>query len=314
MAAIALLLPERARLPGALPAAAARALGRADREQGEAGGRAQLRRHFRLRPDRWPAAALTRQFDAGDAAGALWLRADPAHVAPDLNGARLLGWGEGLGVDAADTDALLPTLRPLFGDAGLQLDAPHPARWYLRLPEAVRLPEFFAPEEAAGEDLFGVLPQGDTMEARRWRALITEVQVLLHHHPWNRERAAQGRPAINALWFWGGGTVPDEVRGPYMNVRSRDPLLQALAQASGAAIAAPAADAPAGVVGDSLVDLRHLRSLDTFAAQALPPLLRAMARREYDALLLDFEDGARFRLGHAQRWRFWRPPLATLAG
>jgi len=311
MASITLLLPERSRLPGALPAAAARALGRADREQGQAGSDAQLRRHFLL-PEQWSAAALTRQLDCGDAAGALWLRADPAHVAPDINGARLLGWGEGLGVDQADTDALLPTLRPLFGDAGLQLDAPHPARWYLRLPHGIRLPEFTAPEEAAGEDLFAVLPQGSSDEARRWRALITEVQVLLHHHPWNRERAAQGRPAINALWFWGGGTVPEQVRGPYMNVRSRDPLLQALARAAGASIATPA-DPGTGVVGDSLVDLRHLRTLEVFAMQALPPLLQSMARGEYDALLLDFEDGTRFRLTRGQRWRWWRRPLAALA-
>ena len=64
---------------------------------------------------------------------------DPSR-APDLAGARLLGWGEGLGVDTEDALAFLPALRPLFGDAGFQLDAPHPARWYLRLPAGTRLP------------------------------------------------------------------------------------------------------------------------------------------------------------------------------
>ena len=69
-----------------------------------------------------------------------------------------------------------------------------------------------------------------------------------------------------------------------------------------------------GATGDSLVDLRRLRRLDLFGAQVLPPLLQAMARREYDALELDFEDGARFRLRHGQRrWQFWRRPLAALA-
>src|SRR5690349_9825073 len=105
MATITLLLPERTRLPGPLPAAIGRVLARADRDAGAPGSRAQLRRHFRLVPDHWPVAALTRLVDAGGVQSELggnhadtWLRADPAYVAPDLNGARLLGWGEGLGL------------------------------------------------------------------------------------------------------------------------------------------------------------------------------------------------------------------------
>ena len=318
MATITLLLPERSRLPGPLPAAIGGVLARADHEPGEAGSHAQLRRHFRLVPDHGPVAALTRLVDAGGDGpsgdgGATWLRADPAHVAPDINGARLLGWGETLGLEGEDAQAFLPALRPLFGDAGFQLDAPHPARWYLRLPEGTRLPGLPAPDEALGGDLFAALPQGDDAVARRWRALITETQVVLHQHPRNRQRAAQGRAAVNALWFWGAGRLPDAVQSRYLHVRSQDPLLQGLARMAGAAIATPGSAAPAAA-GDSLVDLRRLRSLDLFGTQVLPPLLQAMARREYDALELDFEDGARFRLRHGQRrWQFWRRPLAALA-
>lgn len=319
MATITLLLPERARLPGPLPLAIGRVLARADAGAGEPGARAQLRRHFRLIPDHWPVAALTRLVDAGVGQADLggnqadtWLRADPAHVAPDINGARLLGWGEGLGMDADDARAFLPALRPLFGDAGFQLDAPHAARWYLRLPQGTRLPALPGPDEALGEDLFATLPQGDDAAARRWRALITEVQVVLHQHPRNRERAAQGKPAINALWFWGAGRLPTAVESRYLHVRSPDTLLQALARMAGAAISAPdgADGAPAG---DSLVDMRRLRSVDLLGAQVLPPLLESMARREFDALQLDFEDGARFSLHHGQRrWQFWRGPMASL--
>lgn len=315
MTTIALLLPARDRLPGTLPQMAARALGRADRQQLEGGSRAQLRRHFRLAPDHWPVAALTRRADAGtDAGDALWLRADPAHVAPDFNGARLLGWGDGLGLDPLDAQALLPVLRPLFGEAGYELDAPHPARWYLRLPPGTPLPEFVAPEDAVGDDLFNAIPQGDDAVSRRWRALITEVQVVLHQHPWNRARVDHGRVAVNSLWFWGAGVAPDSVQSHYLNVRSPDPLLHALAGESGAATAAPAAaiDAPASPIGDSLVDLRHLRSLELLGEQVLPPLLASMDRDEYDTLVLDFEDGVRLQLRHGNRWRFWRGPLRSL--
>ena len=70
---------------------------------------------------------------------------------------------------------------------------------------------------------------------------------------------------------------------------------------------------PGAASGDSLVDLRHLRSLELLAGPVLPPLLESMARGEYDALCLDFEDGLRLHLRHGQRWRVWRRPLVALA-
>src|SRR5881392_881933 len=129
-----LLLPSRARFADrSLPPSAARALGRANRlPQGQPGEQAQVQRHFDLLPRGWPVAALTRQADAHDATGAAWLRADPTHARPDPTGARLLAIGEGLRLTQEDVDAFLPSLRPLFGDAGFLLDAPVPARWYLR--------------------------------------------------------------------------------------------------------------------------------------------------------------------------------------
>lgn len=90
-------------------------------------------------------AALTRTLDADDAPLSAWVRADPAYVRPDINGAHLLACGEALQLDVRDVAALLPALRPLFGDAGFPLDAPDPHRWYLRLPRGARLPRFVPP-------------------------------------------------------------------------------------------------------------------------------------------------------------------------
>jgi len=306
MATATLLLPARDRLAGTLAVdAVARALARADRLGGEAGEQAQLRRHFSLPQSHWPVAALTRQLDASDAAGATWLRADPAYVVPDMHGARMMGHGDTLGVDAEDVAALLPDLAPMFADAGFVLDAPDPARWYLRLSPEAQLPDFTDPDDALGDDLFAHLPTGEA--GRRWRALLTESQVLLHQHPWNRQRIARGRPAINSLWFWGGGRLPGAVASPYGQVRSRDSLLRALAAAAGVSV-----DADGQV--DALVDLRHLRSLPQFSDEVVQPLLAAMRRGELDRLVLDFQDGAGLALRPSQRWRFWRRPWAGLQG
>lgn len=306
MATATLLLPSRDRLAGTLAVdAVARALARADRQGGEAGEQAQLRRHFSLPPAHWPVAALTRQLDAGDAAGATWLRADPAHVAPDMHGARMMGHGDTLGLDDEDVAALLPDLAPMFADAGFVLDAPDPSRWYLRLSPEAQLPAFTAPDDALGDDLFAHLPAGEA--GRRWRALLTESQVLLHQHPWNRQRIARGKPAINSLWFWGGGRLPDAVASSHGQVRSRDSLLRALAAAAGVSV-----DADGQV--DALVDLRHLRSLAQFSDEVVQPLLAAMRRGELDRLVLDFQDGEGLALTPSQRWRFWRRPWAGLQG
>ena len=158
----------------------ARALGRATTVQVVPGERAQLTRHFSVAAPHWPVAALTRQRDVGDAAGASWLRADPACMVPDMHGARMMAYGETLRPTLADSLALLPVLQPLFADAGFVLDAPDPSRWYL-LPIDSELPDFDSPDEVLRDDLFSHLPEGEG--GRRWRALMTEAQVLLHTIP-----------------------------------------------------------------------------------------------------------------------------------
>ncbi len=307
-----LLLPAARRFGvQALSPECAKALGRADRSEGlGAGRRAQLLRHFRLLPNHWPIAALTRQGDAGDAAGAAWLRADPCRVLPDLNGARLLGFGDALGVTAEDAAQLLPALKPLFGDAGFPIDAPVPARWYLRLPLEARLPAFTEPEEALGADLFDHLAEGS--EGRRWRLLLSEAQVVLHNHPWNARRQEAGRPPINSLWFWGGGVLPDHVLSDHDRVQSDDETCAALASAAGRHRPLPARF-EAGE-GDAVFDLTALRDLEALEARWLQPALAALRSGELGALLLDDEDGVATTLLPGQRWRFWRRPRASLAG
>lgn len=301
MATATLLLPARSRFPAApLPDDVAKALGRAERSSVDGGERAQLQRHFQLQPAQWPVAALTRQLDVGDAGDAIWLRADPANVVPDMQGARMMGHGDTLRPDAEDVAQLLPALQPLFAGFGFILDAPVPSRWYLRLPPGTTLPDFHSPDDVLGDDLFAHLPDGDA--GRRWRALLTEAQVVLHTHDWNQQRVADGKRAINSLWFWGGGALPQSVHTAHAQVRSREALLQALAKAAGL-------QANNEQQVDALVDLRQLRSLDQLGNDAIRPLLSALQRGELRRLVLDFEDGVRFEIDKGQRWRFWKKPL-----
>lgn len=305
------LLPPRSRLAGrGWPEEVARALGRADRTAAaETGEAAQLQRHFDLLPRGLPVAALTRQMDAGDAASGSWLRADPAYVRPDINGARLLAIGEGLELEASDAEAFLPALRPLFGDTGFPIDAPTPSRWYLRLPLEAKPPRFADPADALGADLFDHLPEGP--EGRRWRALLSEAQVVLHNHPHNAARIAAGKPPVNSLWFWGGGRAPDHVTSTCTAVAGDESLLAALAQAADVALE----PLPASFVegdGERLFDLRGQRDATALARDWLAPAIEAMRRGRLARLRLDFADGQGFVLERNQRWRFWRRSLAVL--
>jgi hypothetical protein len=297
--ALTLLLPERRRYAGQpLSPAVARALARADvLPAGEAGERAQLLRHFDLLPRGWPMAAITRSLDADDAHLHTWLRADPAHVRPDMTGARVLAIGE-LGLSAEEANALVAPLRSLFGDAGFPISAPQPSRWYLALPREAKLPEFSPPEAVLGDDLFSHLPDGP--EGRRWRALLNEAQILLHNHPVNAARAAAGRITANSLCFWGAGRLPDRVLCAVPQVVSADPGVMALARLAGAN--------PDSSRHELLLDLRSERDWNVVEKALLETLAGTLG-----GVQLDFADGTRLALESRQRFRFWRRPLAKLA-
>ncbi|MEN4904297.1 phosphoglycerate mutase [Luteimonas sp. TWI662] len=286
-----------------------RALGRADRSTAAPGRRPQLARHVDLPGGGWPLAALSRQVDVGDAGAPdnAWLRADPAWLQPDINGVRLMGHGDTLGLVQADVDALLPALQPIFADAGFALDAPAPSRWYLRLPRETALPVSVDPSEALGTDLADHDDGG--AQGRRWRALANEAQILLHTHPWNAARAAAGRPPVNALWFWGGGPLPDGAavaRSAQARVLTDDATLCALA-----AIATevdPLPSAWPALREALLIDLGGLRDLRQLQADWLRPALAALAGGRLDTLVLDHEDGLVLTLRRWHRLRVWRRP------
>ena len=307
MTRLTFLLPAGERMAGlALPLPLSKSLGRADHASEPPGEQAQLSRHARLLPDRWSAAALTRVADAGldDARSAAWLRADPAYIRPDINGARLLATGAALSIDARDTEAFLPSLRPLFGDAGFLLDVKHPARWYLRLPRESKIPDFADPGDALGEDVFDHTPDGP--ESRRWRTLLCEAQVVLHNHPHNAARAEAGLVPVNSLWFWGGGMLPDSVTSDFSTMFSDDPVLHGLAGV-GTFKAMPLTHFTGfeSIVDDTLVDLRAIRDRKIMLDRWLQP---ALAAASYGRVDFDLADGQRFRLQPSQRWRVWRKP------
>ena len=298
-----LLLPERRRFAGqAMSPAIAKRLAQARRlPEAAPGEREQLLRYFDLQPRGWPMAAISRQADAGDAMAHAWLRADPVYLRPDMNGARLMAWGN-LGLTTAEAEAFLAPLRPVFGDAGVPISAPSPERWYLTVPRDASLPTFSTPAEGLGEDLLSHLPEGP--DGRHWRVLLNEAQVMLHNNVRNDQRIAAGLLPVNSLWFWGGGVLPESVTCEAGCVLSEDVELLGLARLAGAATT------PAET-GSVLLDLRVERDWAALQHDQIAPALDRLPQR-HAALVLDFADGFRVRITASQRWQFWRRPLSGL--
>jgi hypothetical protein len=276
-------------------------LQRADRmENGAVGYLGGLSGYFQC-SEGMPAAALTREHLAGDADGSSWLSADPAWVQPDLSGARLLACGQ-LQLSMDEALALAEPLKPVFSDAGMSLEVSSPDRWHVRLPSPMPLPDFDAPEQALGEDLYEHLPQGP--DGRRWRVLLNEVQVLLHQHPANTQRRARGLPPVNSVWLWGGGVLPQRVVTPLPGAIGEDVLLLALAKRAGIPVQSRDQASVSAAAAGWLIDLQDLAADDIAATWW--PLLQAQARRQ--PLMLSFASGERWHARPWHRLRFWRRP------
>jgi len=298
MTELTLLLPELRRV--AAFAAVRLWVARGDRLPDIARGReAALRSAFEFLGSSLPAAALTRSLDASDAAGALWLRADPCHVMADAAAVRMLAW-DNLALTPEESAEFARALRPLFGDAGFPLEAATPQRWYLRCPPDAKLPTFEAPTAVLGADLLPHLPHG--ANERQWRHLLNEAQVILHNHPLNQRRAQRGQVTANSVWFWGAGTLPAWVRTPFGQVYSDDELVRALAAIARCALQPVAAFAAEPGSGAHLLDLATLPD----PSAALATVESAAHSGAIGTLTLRFESGEGIVFRRRHRWRVWR--------
>jgi len=265
-----------------------------------------------------PLAPLRLEMSGDDPGDAYWLCADPVHMLAMLDHLRL-GEGATLAIQPDEADALTASLNAHF--AGEIVFVPsHPARWHARFTRPIRAAT--APlDTVAGESVLPHLPRGP--EGARLRAILNEIQMLLFEHPVNQARAERGLPAVNSLWFWGGGQRPASVHASFDRVHADDVLSQALAHAAGieslplpvpldagairpgrSLLVATALDRPARY-GPAESWRETLRRID---ASLFAPLLALLRRGRIDRLRID-APGPRplaRELTPLDAWRIWR--------
>jgi hypothetical protein len=266
-----------------------------------------------------PVAALTWLADTGQVPTGWWYRADPVHLQPRRDHLVLLD-STALDIEAQESAALESVINGLLGEDGWQLWAPRPGRWYLQPGRPLQLLTRTL-EAVTGEDIRSHLPAGP--DARLWQARLSEIQMLLHAHPLNQAREADGRPTINSLWLWGGGELPVPGEAGWSGVWTDDALTRGLALCSGIEVAPLPANAAVWLAavrpGSYLITSAGLRRpariggiadwevrIEQWNGDWFEPLLQSLRDRRLASLMLHDGAGRAARVTPASLRRWWR--------
>lgn len=239
-------------------------------------------------------------------------QADPVHLRPDRDQLRLFD-ARHLGLAQEEADALVAELNEHLAGEAMRLVAPTASRWYLELPEPSLL-DALPLDRVAGRSVKHLSPQGS--DARRWAAIMTEVQMLLFGSAVNQARQASARPAVNGIWISGAGTWrPLENAQGWTRLCSGRALARGLAEAAGVQLTQadvemtqPGTLAVADELAEAMLDAdpeRWARAASRLDAR-LAGALAALRSGELGLVELDLCDGRRWCARRADLRRFWR--------
>ena len=250
------------------------------------------------------------------------LCADPVHLRADMTQIVLLDSSQ-LSHTEEESKFLIRLFNAHFGSEGFHLEADSVEQWYLRLdtPQSVITQPL---REVRGNDINKYLPCG--ARAMYWQGILNETQMLYHNASLDRLRESSAARPINSLWFYGAGTLPRIKKNGCSGLWSQDPLAYGLCLLAGVDVQ----PLPCGFErllthdprGIQLVCLDCLATYSSYgdipawqqAMQQLEinwfaPLAQALRQGIVGECTLWDCCGQGFRLGAADRWKFWRKPL-----
>jgi hypothetical protein len=247
-----------------------------------------------------PSAAALSRLGLGEipeqSCNATWLRFDPVGLVPDLTSV----WVERpvpLDFSRTELQPLAAELGAMFAAEGIAWQ-PSPGQGFglleFETPPAV---EFVPLSELPGKRLDQVLPSG--REARRWRGLINESQMVFHQF---RALDRVDQRALG-LWFWGMGSVPE---APSARLRigddSGDARLAGIARWLGVSLVPTEALADPGRDETLLLHWPLLGQDPVDALQALESRWLNAARGRVELV----GSRGRWQLAPGDRYAFWR--------
>ncbi|MEO0573930.1 MAG: hypothetical protein AAF004_00615 [Pseudomonadota bacterium] len=136
---------------------------------------------------------------------------DPVSFVADQRDVRIAAWPVSA-LSLADSKEIARAVAThLSGDPDVRLSATQlhvsvAQRWYLTgsgdMPDVINA----LPEQVVGQPLRDFPTTGG--DARLWKRLSTELQMLLHSHEVNGQRADAGLSPVNGVWWHGSSALP----------------------------------------------------------------------------------------------------------
>lgn len=192
-------------------------------------------------------AAAASRTKAEEVAGRMAWIATPVHLVAGLASVHLDPRGL-LQVDLDARRALARDFNTVFAESGFRLEALSSAGFLILGPRIGDL-DTVEPARILGGSVTEALPEAST--APTLRRLVAEIEMWLHSHPVNADRARRGRLPITALWLWGGGGAREGIAlsvEPPPGFDTTDTVPASVVR--GAALAATGLPAPGVAFGD----------------------------------------------------------------
>ena len=219
-------------------------------------------------------------------------------------------------LEPAAWQVLGETFNAEFGQDGLRLHH-QDGLGLLSLPRAVEVATH-DPGSLPGCDAGGFLPGG--RDGGWLRSTMTAIQMWLHDHPLNRQRASAGLVPANALWIWGAGSgslpaprgaLPDLATDDDVSRRVWRHLGGAEAGLPASFAACPPEGSPCRVVALSLggLDADPRRALAELETRWLSPVAADVLAGRLGGACLHL-GGTELEFSRGDLLRFWRRPRA----
>lgn len=268
-----------------------------------------------------PASVAAASLTSSLADRAVWL-ATPLHLIAGLTSVHF-DRRSLLRLPRAEVDELAASFAQAFRGSGFELHALPGSDLLLSGPPATPRSATTEPARMMLTSVAAALPAGAGAPAMR--RLGSELEMWLHGHPLNAQRAQRGEPGIATLWVWGGGAPPISAsaaaRDPGAAAFGSDAYLRGLWRLAGGEAQPMPVDWTA-VIGESraarslaVVEVAELlhdhaswRLADAVAEidrAVVSPSLAALHRGDLDRLVLVAND-RRLTITAAHRWRLWR--------
>ncbi|MDB2705442.1 hypothetical protein N9Y67_02750 [Pseudomonadota bacterium] len=235
--------------------------------------------------------------------------ADPCHLLPDRD--RLILFADHLDITVDERTALMAEVEPLLAEFNAefvqQTDSEH---WLLKIKQQPDL-TLTALEDVSSKGLDESLPQGP--DRQDWLRLWNEIQMQLFNAKVNQQRIAQGKLAINSVWFWGMGEFVSQANR-WDVIIGKHSLLKQLAQRSDSEVtetinyskAATTKAKQLWLLDDVDLESDWLTEIERIDELVLKPLWQASKKAKLSQLTIHIPDYGYFKLTPLDCWKFWK--------